>query len=195
MANPSLETIVAQDFGGIARRKNTQRLWVPPNDIAQAAVTGTWVLENAAVALTMALTTADAGTTNVFQIAFPGPFSDMAANSGSGIVDRGVRIVGIHVPYTITNSDLAAVTLKIYQGSFTTAGLISTTEITSTTSFATEATGLTQTTHIAKAVIASRDRVFVQSGAPCYAQLTMTDGTASDVWIYGACWHYELVEE
>jgi hypothetical protein len=195
VANPSLETVAAGDFGGIARRKNTQRLWVPPNDIAQAAVTGTWVLENAAIASTMALTTADAGSTNVFQIAFRGPFSDLAVQSGSGIVDRGARVIGIVVPYTVTNSNLAAVTLKIYQGSFTTAGLISTAEITSTTSFATEATGLTQTTHLAKAIISASNRVFVQSGAPCYAQLTMDDGTASDVWIYGACWHYEVVED
>lgn len=195
MANPSLETVAAQDFGGIARRKNTQRLWTGPAGFIQAAVTGTWVYENAKVATASALTTADAGTTNVFHIDFTGPASDMAANSGSGVVDRGTRIIGVTVPYIVGVSDIAATTCKIYQGTLSTAGALTVVELASTTTFATEATGLTQTTHLMKCVIAARDRTFVTSGNPVWCEVTVTDGTSSDVWYFGLTWHYETIEE
>ena len=44
MAKTTLETRASSDFGAISRFKNTERIFVGPEALAQDAVTGTWAL-------------------------------------------------------------------------------------------------------------------------------------------------------
>ena len=39
------------------------------------------------------------------------------------------------------------------------------------------------------------DRFFLDDTTSVYAEVNMTDGTASDIIIRGAIWHYERLEE
>ncbi len=192
----ALETVKSEDFGGIARRKNTRRLFVSPNRFEQLAVTGTWALElNSNVP---SLATDDAGTTNVFGIPFPAEFSDMAVQSGSGVVDRGIRVVGLSVVYQVAVSALGGVDLTLYNQTINgSTGVVSAAAVTTTDTIdaADGSAGTEVDTHVFSVTVAARDRVFVASGTVPYAQFSATDGTSSDVNIVGAIWHVERIEE
>ena len=91
----SLETAVAQNFGGISRNKNTRRLFVGPGMIDELATTGTWVLQQ--TSNVPELFTTDASTTNILGIPFPGEYADFAAEGSGAAIDRGIRILGVEL--------------------------------------------------------------------------------------------------
>lgn len=194
MAKNSLEPAVSQDFGGIARSKNTERIFVPANLIGQAAVTGTWALENDSGVITLG--TDDAGDTNVFVIPLPASFSDAALQSGSGVTDRGLKVIGVELCYQVASSALGAFDLDIYKVTIDADGDPAATEVVTTLSFDTSGDDGTEVDdHRAEALIAENDRFFVDSGSVVYALAEITDGTSSDVNIFGAIWHVQRVEE
>ena len=189
-----IDTKASQDFGPISRRSNAVRVFVHPADIKQIAVTGTWALEEATNVPSLA--TDDAGTTNVFNVPLDVPFSDAEIQGGSGVTDRGYRVLGLELIYQVAASALGAFTLKIFKLVPTAVGVVAATEITTTLVPDTAGDAGTEVdTHRMQATIASRDRFFVDSGTVVFGQVNITDGTASDVNINGAIWHLEKVEE
>lgn len=189
----TFDTLDAGSNGAISRDKNTRRVFVSPANFAQAAVTGTWALAEEITSV-MSLQTDDAGTTNVFNIPFPVQYSDF--NQRGSTVDRGVQIVGLEVMYQVATSNIAAVALAIVNVAFAAIGTPAATTLTTTTTFDTgDATGLTQVHHRIKAYVATRDRVYIDSGSVPYGRFSVTDGTSSDVNIHGAIWHLRVVEE
>lgn len=190
----ALATKASQDFGGIARRKNTLRQFVAANQLGQAAVTGTWVLEvNSNV---MSLATDDAGTTNDIRIPFNVTFSDAEIQSGSGVTDRGVRVIGLALLYEVAASALGAFDLDIWKLVPDAEGNFAATEVTTTLTFDTAGDAGTEIDqHVAYATIAERDRFFVDSGNIVEGRADITDGTSSDVNITGAIWFIERIEE
>lgn len=193
MAKNDLATKDYGDHGSIARFKNTRRVFVPANLIGQAAVTGTWALENAAGVITLG--TDDAGTTNVFQIPLPHWFDDAAVQSGSNVTDRGVKVVGVELMYQVATSALGAFDLDIYKVTIDADGDPTAAEVTTTLSMDASADDGTEVDdHRAEALIAANDRFFLDSGTVVYALAEITDGTSSDVNIFGAIWHLEVYE-
>jgi hypothetical protein len=187
-----LETRAAQDFGGIARRKNTRRLFVGPYEINTLAVTGVWV--RAAATNVLEFTTADAGGAGELLVApFPRECSDLISR-GSTDVDRGVKIVGCEILYRITNSALADIDFTIFKQEYTAAGAAVATAMVATQAFD-AGTGVEMATHRASLTIAAANREFATSDRSFYLLIDLDDGTASDVFIAGVVWHYELVEE
>lgn len=189
-----IATKASQDNGAISRTKNTRRVFVPASLIGQAAVTGTWALENASGVITLG--TDDAGTTNVFTIPLMHPFSDAEVQSGSGVTDRGVKVLGVELCYQVATSALGAFDLDIYKVTIDAEGAPTATEVTTTLTPDTVGDAGTEVDdHRMQAVIAERDRFFVDSGTVVTALAEITDGTSSDVNIFGAIWHLEIVEE
>lgn len=194
MSKNALETRSTGTAGIISRVKNTSRVFVAPNLIGQTAVTGTWALEtNSSV---VSLGTDDAGDTNVFIIPLPVKVSDAEVQGGSGTTDRGVKVIGIEVLYQVASSALGAFDLDIYKLTINDTAISTAAEVTTTLSFDTSGDAGTEVdTHRAEALIAARDRFFLDSGNQVFAQLEITDGTSSDVNIFGAIWHLEVHEE
>ena len=188
----ALETRAAESAGSVARFKNTERVFVSPSELGQAAVTGTWALEYNTNVLSLA--TDDAGTTNLIDVPFPVPFSDLVSQSAD--VDRGVRIVGLEVIYQVAASALGAVSLTLYRNTVTAAAAVSAAAVTATTTFDTDGDAGTEIdTHVIRIAIAARDRTFVDSAHFPTAVFSATDGTSSDVNIMGAVWHIERTME
>ena len=188
----ALETRAAESSGAVARYKNTERVFVSPAEFGQIAVTGTWALEEASNVPSLA--TDDAGSTNILSIPFPVAFSDLAAESAD--VDRGVRIVGLEVIYQVAASALGAMDCTIYRNTLTAAGVVSAAAVTDTTTWDTDGDDGTEIdTHVVRVSIAARDRTFVDSAHWPSARLSLTDGTSSDVNIFGAVWHIERTAE
>lgn len=189
-----IDTKVSEEPGVISRRKNTVRVFVHPADIKQIAVTGTWALEEATNVPSLA--TDDAGTTNVFNIPLDVPFSDAEIQGGSGVTDRGYKVLGLELIYQVATSALGAFDLNIFKLVPTAVGVVAATEITTTLVPDTVGDAGTEVdTHRMQATIASRDRIFVDSGSVIIGRLEVTDGTSSDVNLNGAIWHLEKVEE
>lgn len=190
----ALATKASQDFGPVSRRKNTQRLFITPGELEQAAVTGTWALEvNSNVT---SLATDDAGTTNNINIPLPVRFSDAEIQSGSGVTDRGVKVVGLELIYEVAASALGGFDLDIWKYTVSSVGAVTAAEVTTTLTFDTANDAGTEIdTHRAYATIAERDRFFIDSGTLVIGRADITDGTSSDVNIIGAIWHLEVVEE
>lgn len=185
---------VSSDFGAASRYKNTERIFVGPEALGADAVTGTWALEvNTNVP---SLATNDAGTTNNFRIPFPAPFSDAEIQSGSGVTDRGVKVIGVELIYEVASSALGGFDLDIFKLVFDAEGGGTATEVTTTLSFDTGGDAGTEIDqHRAFAKIAEVDRFFMDSGTIVFGRADITDGTASNVNILGAIWHVERVEE
>lgn len=188
------DTKVSSDFGAASRYKNTERIFVGPEALGTDAVTGTWALEvNSNVP---SLATDDASTTNNIRIPFPAPFSDAEIQSGSGVTDRGVKVIGVEVIYQVAASALGAFDLDIWKVTISSVGAPTAAEVTTTLSFDTNGDDGTEVdTHRAFAEIAEVDRFFLDSGTIVFGRLDITDGTSSDVNIVGAIWHVERVEE
>ena len=194
MAKRALVTKASSDFGGVSRLKNTKRVFVAANQIGQAAVTGTWALENASGVITLG--TDDASTTNVFQIPLPAAFSDAEMQSGSGVTDRGVKVLGVELLYQVATSALGAFDLDIYSVVVDADGDPAATEVVTTlTPDTTGDDGTEVDDHRMAALIAENDRFFLDSGRVVYALAEIEDGTSSDVNIFGAIWHLEVTEE
>lgn len=194
MAKTVLEAKRSEMFGAISRKRNTSRLFVAGGNFVPAAVTGTWAAENASGVVTLA--TDDAGTTNVFQVPFPVVFSDHAVEGGQAATDRGIRVIGCEVIYQVAASALASFDLDIYRVNLDVEGDPTAAEIVTTLGFDTGGdTGVEIDDHRATATIAERDRFFMDSGSIVYALAEFEDGTASDVNIFGAIWHFETYEE
>lgn len=194
MSKNALETKRSDSFGAISRNKNTERVFVGPNGFAQIAVTGTWALEaNSSVP---SLGTDDASTTNVFNVFCPAPFSDAEVESGSGVTDRGYRVIGYEVLYQVATSALGAFDADLYKLTLNDTAIPTAAEVTTTLSFDTAGDAGTEVDfHRAEVLIAERDRFFVDSGQTVFAQIEITDGTSSDVNLFGVIWHLERVEE
>ena len=190
-----LETSVAQSFGGVARLKNTRRLFVGPGMIDELATSGTWVLRQ--TANVPELFTDDAVTANILGIPFPAEYANFASEGGGSAVDRGIRIIGIEVMYTVANSALGSMSLDIFAVTLAEAdGADSAATIASTDTFLPSGTDGTEIDdHRVQTLIAVRDRFFLDDVISVYAELNMADGTASDIIIRGAIWHYERFEE
>lgn len=189
-----IDAKASQDFGPISRRSNAVRVFVHPADIKQIAVTGTWALEEATNVPSLA--TDDAGTTNVFNIPLNVPFSDAEIQSGSGVTDRGYKVIGLELIYQVAASALGAFDLNIFKLVPTAVGVVAATEIATTLVPDTAGDAGTEVdTHRMQATIASRDRFFVDSGTVVIGKIDITDGTSSDVNLNGAIWHLEKVEE
>ena len=188
------ETAVAQSFGGVARLKNTRRLFVGPGMIDELATTATWVLQQ--TANVPELFTTDGSTTNILGIPFPGEYAQFAAEGSGAAVDRGIRIVALELLYSVATSALGAFTCDIFKLTFTEAdGQETAATVASTDTFQGGATGVEIDDHRFQTLIAVRDRFFLGDTTSVYAEVNMTDGTASDIIIRGAIWHYERVEE
>lgn len=190
MAN--LETIAAQDFGGIARRKNSRRLWVPPTQMKY--VTGTWTETIASNLITVVKTATD--ETSTIYVPFPINFSMGAYQSGSGVVDRGVRIIGIEFLVRIATADLDAVpTIAIYQTPQPISGgaVPTVTELTSTkvVGAVTAATTVRRIT----ALVAPSDRVFATDVLTFHCEVGLNAAATTAEAVYGAFWHYEVIED
>lgn len=193
MARNELETQVAQAFGGTAREKNTRRVFVGPELIRPVSVTGVWALELASGVVSLA-TDDVGGAGEVLAIPMPAEFSDFAQKGDN--VDRGIKVVGVELLYTVAASALAAFDLDIHKVTFDVDGTPTAAEVTTTLAFDTAGDDGTEIDdHRAEAFIAARDRFFLDSGTVVYGQIVLSDGTASDVNVYGAIWHLERVEE
>lgn len=191
MAN--LETIVAQDFGGIARRKNTGRLWVPPTQIKY--VTGTWTETIASNLITVVKTTTD--ETSTLYIPCPANFSMGAYQSGSGIVDRGIRLIGVEFLVRIATADLDAVpTIAIYKTPQPASGgaVPTVAAVTTTTGGNATVTAATSVRRL-NALIASANREFMTDVATFHAEVALNAAGTTAIASYGAFWHYEVIED
>ena len=194
MAKNSLETQVSQSHGSVAREKNTIRVWVPASMFGQIAVTGTWALEENSDLFSLA--TDDAGSTNVIEIPLPMWCSDAALQSGTGVTDRGVQVIGVEVFYQVAASALGGFDLDIYRITLNSTAVPTVAEVTTTLSADTGSDDGTEVdTHRMEALINARDRFYLDSGNQVYGQLDITDGTSSDVNLFGAMWHLKVVEE
>lgn len=194
MAKNSLETQVSQSHGSIARDKNTIRVWVPASMFGQAAVTGTWALEENSNVFSLA--TDDASSTNVIEIPLPMWCSDAALQSGTGVTDRGVQVIGLEVLYQVATSALGGFDMDIYKLTLNSTTVPTAAEVVTTLSADTGSDDGTEVdTHRMEAVINSRDRFFLDSNTQVYGQLDITDGTSSDVNLFGAMWHLRVLDE
>ena len=108
-----LATAQVDSSGAVSGFKNTRRIFVGPEQFAELAVTATWTLQQ--TANIPEKFTADASSTNIFGIPFPGEFSNAKIQGGQTAVDRGVKIVGLEIMYEIENSALGAMTLDIFK--------------------------------------------------------------------------------
>ena len=193
MASSVLETRRASDFGGIARDKNTERVFVGPNLIGQMAVTGTWALE--ANTNVQSLATDDAGSTNLLSIPFIAPYSDLIVR-GSSAVDRGVKVIGLEIIYEVAASALSDADLYIYKTTFDAEGTGTATVVTTTTTMDTAGDAGTEIDqHRMYVTIAENNRFFLDGGTIVHGIFDVDDGTSSDVNILGAIWHIQRVEE
>ena len=188
----ALETRVAEDFGGISRIKNTRRVFVPPAQFDELAVTGTWVLQQ--TSNVPEKFTTDASSTNILGVNFPAEVSDLAAQ---GALDRGVRIIGVEVYYEVATSALGGFTPGLFLLSYTDAdGAATATAVTATEENLPAGNDGTEIdVHRLQMTIAESNRVFLTSGQTMYLELSVDDGTASDVTFRGAVWHFERHEE
>lgn len=195
MAKNALVTKDYGNSGAVSRFTNTERWFVGPELIRAVSVTGTWALELGSNIVSLA-TDDVGGAGEVLAIPFPGRFSDAEVQSGDGVTDRGVKVVGVELLYTVAASALAAFDLDIYKLTFDADGDPTATEVTTTLSLdGASDDGTEIDDHRAEALIAEVDRFFVDSGNVVYAQIVLSDGTASDVNIYGAIWHVERYQE
>lgn len=195
MAKNALVSKVSSDFGGIARFKNTERVFVGPEAFSTGTVTGVWAVEVGSNVPSFA-TDDVGGAGEILIFGCPVPFSDAEVQSGAGNTDRGVKVVGVELLYTVAASALAGFDLDIYKVAFDADGDPTATEVVTTLSFDTAGDAGTEVDdHRAEALVAENDRTFLDSGNVVYGQVVLSDGTASDVNIYGAIWHFERVEE
>lgn len=189
-----LETAVAESFGGISRQKNTRRVFVGPGMIDELATTATWVLQQ--TANVPELFTTDGGSTNILGIPFPGEYVQFGAENGGAAVDRGIRILGIELMYQVATSALGAFSIDIFKITLTEAdGQETAATVASTDTFLGGATGKEVDDNRVQTLIAKTDRFFLDDVTSVYAEVNMTDGTASDITIRGAIWHFERIEE
>lgn len=194
MSTNALETQAVQSSGAVSRFKNTRRVWVNPDQFQETAVTGSWALEESSNVSSLA--TDDAGTTNIFLVPLNAEFSDAAIEGGGVATDRGIRVMGLELHYTVAASALASIDLTIYSVVVASDGVYTATAVTDTTSFDTAGDDGTETdSHRMEVFIAKADRNFMDNDRLYYARLAVTDGTSSDVNIRGATWHLERVEE
>lgn len=194
MATTVAETRVAESFGGIARDKNTARLWVPPSRIATLSVTGVWALEvNSNVP---SLATDDAGgASERLYIPCEVEFSDFIQR-GTTNVDRGVQLIALELIYEVAASALAGFDLDIWKVTYDAEGTGTAAEMTTTLTFDTAGdTGVEIDQHRALATINARDREWWDGGKTFFGEIDIADGTASDVNILGAIWHYRRLYE
>jgi len=189
----AFDTTASEDFGGIARKKNTGRVFVGPEQFNELATTGTWVLQQ--TSNVPEFFTTDAGSTNILGVWFPGPVSDATVQGSS--VDRGTRVIGVEVFYTVATSALGDFVPGLFSVAFTDAdGVATATAITATEENLPAANDGTEIdNHRLQLEILEVNRAFLDSGTQVYLELNITDGTASDVTIRGAVWHYETLEE
>ena len=190
----AIETSAPQSNRNLSSRKNSRRAWVGPGQFAEVAVTATWALEEATNVVSLA--TDDASTTNILQIPLNTQFSDAAIEDSGASVDRGIKVMGLELHYTVAASALAAIDLTIYSVVVAADGVYTATAVADTTTWDTSGDAGTEVDdHVMIVAIAKNDRFFVDSDRLCYARLSMTDGTSSDVNIRGAVWHMDTVEE
>lgn len=190
-----LVTAVASNSGATARFKNTRRIFVSPGQFEELATTATWVLQQ--TTNVPQLFTTDGSTTNILGIPFPGEFSNSKIQDGGTAVDRGIKIVGLELMYTVATSALGAFTCDIFKVAFAAAdGAPTATTIVSTDTFLPDGNDGTEVdVHRFSTLVAENDRFFMDGDLVVYAELNMTDGTASDITIHGAIWHVERYEE
>lgn len=194
MTSTVAETRRAETFGGIARDKNTARLWVSPNRIVPISVTGTWAMEvNSNVP---SLATDDVGgATERLMVPCDVEFSDFIQR-GSSNVDRGVQLIAVELIYEVAASALAGFDLDIWKVTYDTEGVATAAEVTTTLTFDTAGdTGVEIDQHRALATITERDRIWWDGGTSFHGEIDLADGTASDVNILGAIWHYRRLYE
>jgi hypothetical protein len=193
MAKTTPVTINNGSNGTIARDTNAHRVWYGAGDIKQVAVTGTWALEtNSNV---VSLGTDDASSTNVFGIDLPAKYSDNAIQDGS-TTDRGIEVQALDLRYQVATSALGAIAFALYKVTFDAEGTPTATAITTTTTFDTDGDDGTEVdVHLATVSIAEGNRFFVDSNAIVYATAAITDGTSSDVNLFGGNWYIRTVAD
>lgn len=187
-----IDTKASEDFGAVARRDNTIRVFVGPNELGQDAVTATWALSVSSNVPRLA--TIDAATTNNIRIPLHVPMNDAEVQSGSGTSDRGYRVLGLELIYEVAASALGGFDLDIWRLTPAADGTTTAAEVTTTLVPDTVGdTGVEIDKHRMQATIAARDRFFLDSGSIVFGRADITDGTSSDVDIIGAIWHLEKV--
>lgn len=194
MTSTVAETRRASDFGGIARDKNTRRIFCGPELIRTLAVTGTWVLEANSNVLSLA-TDDVGGAAELLVCPLPVEFSDMIVR-GSTNVDRGVQVVAVEILYQVAVSALADIDFSILETTYDLEGAGTATAKTATTTYDTAGdTGVEIDHHRALVTIAEANRTFLDGGRTTHLLMDIDDGTASDVNIFGVIWHLRRVEE
>ncbi len=190
-----LATAQVDSAGVVSGFKNTRRIFVSPGQFEELATTATWVLQQ--TTNVPQFFTTDASSTNILGIPFPGEFSNAKIQGGQSAVDRGVKIVGLELMFTVATSALGAFTCDIFKVAFAAAdGAPTATTIASTDTFLPDGNDGTEIdVHRFSTLIAASDRFFMTGDLVVYAELNMTDGTASDITIHGAIWHVERTEE
>jgi len=186
-------TGVAQASGAIAVDKNTVRVHITPGQFIELATTGTWVQQ--VTTNVPELFTTDASTTNVLQIPMPAEISALASQSAG--VDRGIQVVGLELMYDVATSALASMDIDIFRINFAAAdGAATAVAVPDTTTFLPDGNDGTEVdVHRVIVSIAANDRFFLDGDSTIYANVQMTDGTASDITISGAIWHLRRVYE
>lgn len=194
MVSTVAETRVAESNGAIARDKNTARLWVPPNMISTISVTGTWAMEVNSNVPSLATDDVGGATERLF-VPFPVEFSDFIQR-GTSNVDRGVQVIALELIYEVAASALAGFDLDIWKVTYDLEGTGTAAEMTTTLTFDTAGdTGVEVDQHRALATINARDREWWDGGKSFHGEIDLADGTASDVNILGAIWHYRRLYE
>lgn len=194
MTTTVAETRRADSFGGIARDKNTRRLWVPPTSVYKLSGSGTYAVDVSSDVIRFG--TADvAGATERLSIPCPVEFSDMIVK-GTTVVDRGIQIVALELIYEVKASALAGFDLDIWKQTYDLEGTPTPVEVTTTLTFDTAGdTGVEIDQHRALALIAATDRIFFDGGTTFHGEIDLATGTSSDFYVYGAIWHLRRVEE
>lgn len=195
MGISTLETRRADNFGGIARAKNTRRVFVPPN--AWAYPTGTWTPTFAANVFSMDKTAAD--NTCVAYVPCPAPqISDAAVESSAAAVDRGVRPIALEIMYSVATAALDAVDVALLKDTYADSATLNTAAaVTSSYDAAHDTAGerITVDEHRLSLLIAERDRFFLSSGVGVHGEATFNAAATSVLKVFGAIWHLEVVED
>lgn len=190
MSTAALETLRAEANGSPSRFSNAQRKWVPPTQLF--GTVGTWTVTNSSSVWTYNHSNAD--DTSVIYVPCTIDFSDLAVSSGSGVVDRGVRVIGLEVLYTNGTADLDAVIgIALFKDTVPDTG---------GTAMATTSVTVTQTVPVVtqsavqrrgSAFIAASDRFFLTNAVQMHGEVTINAAATSVVKVQGCIWHYEKI--
>lgn len=159
-------------------------------------ITGTWAGALASNVFSMDKTAAD--ETSTVYIPFPSRFSDMAVQSGSAVVDRGVRVLGIEIMYSVATAAMDAVAATLYKDTYAANGTLNTAAAVTTTydtGHDTAAERITVDEHRLALLIAAGDREFLTNLQGMHAEVSLNAAATSVVKVFGAIWHFELIEE